>query len=118
MKRIRCSGFLTLSTVLLAGLLAPSLYGADDELSAIGQLKTPEYLILIHASDDGTVYTIKTHDGEVIERELPERYLASRYPELLETLQKGIAGGPSDASSKLTLPVRDQSNTVPGEAFP
>ena len=121
MQPIRSLGFLLLRTRLLAGLalslFALTLYGADDELPAIGQLKTPEYLILIHASAEGTLYTIKTHDGVVIERELPERYMASLYPELYETLQRGIAD-PSDASSKVIHLPRDLPNNALEEAFP
>ncbi len=110
MQRIQRLGIYLLAAGLLTALAAP-LYGADDELPAIGQLKTPEYLILIHTSDDGTLYTIKTHDGVVIERQLPARYLASLYPELHETLQRGIARE-TDAGSKVTVPVRDwQDNT-------
>ncbi len=86
MNRMRSLGVL----LLLAGLLTAPFTNAD-ELPAIGQLETREYLIIVHASPDGLKYTIKTHDETVVETQLTEQLLATLFPELYETLRWAIA---------------------------
>ncbi|MCZ6655831.1 MAG: hypothetical protein O7C67_00910 [Gammaproteobacteria bacterium] len=86
MKRMRSLGVL----LLLAGLLTAP-FGNADELPAIGQLETREYLIIVHVSRDGPLYTIKTHDETVVEAHLTEQLLATLFPELYETLRWAIA---------------------------
>ena len=51
---------------LLTMLFVPSLHGAAEEFPSIGQLETREYLIVIHSSPAGILYTLKTHEGEII----------------------------------------------------
>lgn len=84
MQRFRGIGFL----LLLAGL---PYAGVADELPAIGQLQTREYLIVVHTSTEGPVYTIMTHDEVVIEEQLTEQLLATLFPQLYETVRFGIA---------------------------
>lgn len=85
---------------LLTMLLVPPLHGAAEEFPSIGQLETREYLIVIHSSPAGILYTIKTHEGEIIEHQLSEQLLAALYPQLHESLQRGIAD-PSQETPEL-----------------
>lgn len=77
--------------LLTVGLSTSPATNASDELSAIGQLQTREYLIIVHTSAEGPVYTIMTHDEVVIEARLTEQLLATLFPELYETVRFGIA---------------------------
>ena len=87
------------SLVLL--LLALPLAAGEPEGShpAIGQLETRDYLIIVHDSPDGLLYTVKTRDGVIVERELPEDWLATQFPEVYETAVRGIARPPKSAET-------------------
>lgn len=89
---------------LLAVLFVPPLYGAVAELPSIGQLEMRDYLIVIHSSPDGILYTIKTHEGEILEQQLSEQLLATLYPQLHESLQKGIADPTEETPDLPELP--------------
>lgn len=84
MNRLRNLGL----SLLLAGL---PFAGAFGDPSAIGQLETREYLIVVYTSPDGPVYTVKTRDDVVLEEKLTEQLLATLFPELYETVRLGIA---------------------------
>ena len=62
-----------------------------DEALPIGQLQTPEYWIVVHSAPDGLVYTVKTHDGVVVDDQLTEQRFVALYPDLYETLRNAIA---------------------------
>ncbi len=89
---------------LLAVLVVSPAYGATEELPSIGQLETRDYLIVIHSSPAGILYTIKTHEGEIIAQQLSEQLLATRYPQLHESLQRGIADPAEETPDLPPLP--------------
>ncbi len=80
--------------LLLASLCVPWLCLAADAFPPIGQLETRDYVVIVHASPDGRLYTVKTHDGEIVEHQLPEQLLATLFPQLYQTFQRGIANPP------------------------
>ena len=80
--------------LLLVSLCVPWLCLAADAFPPIGQLETRDYVVIVHASPDGGLYTVKTHDGEIIAHQLPEQLLATLFPQLYQTVQQGIANPP------------------------
>ena len=84
MERLRRLGVI----LLIAGLPFTSVF---SDPSAIGQLETREYLIVVYTSSAGPVYTVKTHDDVVMEEKLTEPMLATLFPDLYETVRYGIA---------------------------
>ena len=54
--------------LLLVSLCVPWLCLAADAFPPIGQLETRDYVVIVHASPDGRLYTVKTHDGEIVEK--------------------------------------------------
>lgn len=94
-------------SLLLAVLFLPPLYAADREHPSIGQLETRDYLIIIHSSPDGLLYTLKTHEGEVVGHQLTDQLLATRYPKIHESLQRGIAA-PPQATPEAATPAEPQ----------
>ena len=62
-----------------------------DEALPIGQLQTSEHWIVVHSAPDGIVYTVKTHDGVVVDDLLTEQQFVALYPDLYETLRNAIA---------------------------
>ena len=67
-----------------------------ENLLTTGTLRTTEHLITIHYGENGTFYTIKTHDGKVLENKIHKNDLISKMPYLEAVLERGIA---DDAST-------------------
>ena len=99
--RIRSLKFLS-RTVLPAVLLALPFHVTAGEFLPIGQLVTQEYWVVIHAGPDGSRYTIKTLDGIIVQEGLTARLVASLYPGVYETLNRGIAA-PPDPAGKFSI---------------
>ena len=74
-----------------ACLIVVPLCSIADEALPIGQLQTAEHWIVIHSAPDGLVYTVKTHDGVLVDDQLTEQRFVALYPELSETLRNAIA---------------------------
>ncbi|MCZ6618610.1 MAG: hypothetical protein O7E57_10805 [Gammaproteobacteria bacterium] len=85
--------------ILSAALLTLPFHVTAGEPLPIGQLLTQEYWVVIHAGPDGPWYTIKTLDGIVLQEGVSALHLASLYPGVYETLNRGIAAPPAPASS-------------------
>ena len=75
-------------------VLASASYG--ENLFSTGTLRTTDHLITIHYGNDGRFYTVKTHDGKVLENQIDEKDLISKMPYLKDVLERGIA---DDAST-------------------
>ena len=84
--------------VLPFTLLGAPAAGAPDD-PVIGQLKTRDHLIVIHTTPEGSLYTIKTHDGEVLVKERPLSWIALEMPELHRVLSRGVAIPDGDSAS-------------------
>ena len=63
----------------------------SENLLTIGTLRTTEHLITIHHAENGTVYTVKTHDGKLLEQKINEKDLISKMPYLEDILKRGVA---------------------------
>ncbi len=68
----------------------------SENLLPIGTLRTTEHLIIIHYGKNGTFYTVKTHEGKVLENQINKQELISKMPYLEDVLERGIA---DDAST-------------------
>jgi len=89
----------------------PSQAPVPDRGSAhavIGHLKTRDRIITISTGPSGLCYTVKARDSKVLAEELAEDELYSRFPELKEVLDRGLAG--DDAR---LLRVSGQEHVVP-----
>lgn len=84
---------------LLGLCLVTPVRALADDYPVVGQLKTRNHLIVIQNSPGGLLFTIKTHEGTVVEHQITEDWIASTLPDLHEILIRGIARpqSPSDA---------------------
>ncbi len=63
----------------------------SESLLTTGTLKTTEHLVTIHYGKNGTLYTVKTHEGKVLENKINEKDLISKIPYLEYILERGVA---------------------------
>ena len=78
----------TLLLSLAVAIVAP---GCATEYPPIGQLQTSDHLVVVHSGPDGLLYSIKTHEGILLEHQKTEQWIAAEFPAIHETLVKGIA---------------------------
>ena len=82
-----------------ACLIVLPLCSSADEALPIGQLQTSEHWIVIHSATDGLVYTVKTHDGVVVDEQLTEQRFIALYPDLHKMVRNAIARPPDRRST-------------------
>jgi hypothetical protein len=57
----------------------------------IGHLKTRDKVLTIRTGPDGPLYTVKSADGNVLAAGLSPTDLSTRFPELKDMVERGIA---------------------------
>ncbi len=87
--------------VILLGLLFFTHFSYSDNGFTTGTLKTTKHLITIHYKDDRTEYTVKTHDGTLLESNISEQELVSKLPYLKELIEQGIADKDASVNDQL-----------------
>ena len=78
-------------TLLFCLAIAIAAPVCATEYPAIGQLQTRDHLVVVHSGPDGLLYSIKTHEGTLLEHQRTEQWIAAEFPAIHETLVKGIA---------------------------
>ena len=58
----------------------------------LGHLETRDQLITIQSGVDGPLYTIQSDDGTILAVAISSAELSSRFPDLKDVLEHGIAG--------------------------
>jgi hypothetical protein len=86
--------------MVIVSTLFTSLTRANDvnESTAITRLQMRDKVVLIKNEADGIKYSIKNQDGDVLSANLNETELASRYPDLYETIRPALAS-PDDSAN-------------------
>ena len=80
---MRKSYFLLLfSGIFLISCTSSTTQLAADKLSPIGMLKTRDYIVTMYAGVNETLYTVKAHDGTVLQRELNVDSMIALFPAL------------------------------------
>jgi hypothetical protein len=74
----------------------------------IGQLKTTDKLITVHAGEWGSIYKVTSHKGVVLGANLSKEELIAKYPELKQVIEQGIADWAD-------LDVKYQENQAPND---
>ena len=73
----------------------------SDESSGkaiIGQIRTKDKILIIRSGDDGFLYTVKSKDGGLLATDLKTEELGSKFPDLKDVVERGLAG---DASLRM-----------------
>jgi hypothetical protein len=68
-----------------------------NEPIAITRLQMRDKVVLIKNESDGIKYSIKSQDGEVLSANISETELASKYPDLYQTIRPALASPNSAA---------------------
>jgi len=58
----------------------------------IGSLETRRGMVVIMSSPDGPLYSVKNKSGSVVSRELSEKQLQARHPEIYNHIKGAVAG--------------------------
>lgn len=81
--------------------------GAKVEFPVIGYLETRHYTVVIKAGPEGRpVYSVRSREGRMLTRDMPEAALQARLPKLYETLKGAIAGSAPDGKNGAFLDAR------------
>jgi hypothetical protein len=75
-------------------VVVPKESAEQDRLPVVVHLETRDRLITIKAGQHGRVYTVRDKAGRLIHRELPERDLQAKAPELYDWIKNALANGP------------------------
>jgi len=80
------------NTLFALMLISLCDYSAAEELSrTLGVLKTNEYIVIIAKETDHNLYTVKSENGTILGDQLSKVPLATKFPELVELVNTGIA---------------------------
>ena len=111
-----------LSSLLAIALLAITLPGCNGPTEEkefvqppVGVLDTGDYLVTLHSSPEGPLYTLDDKEGNTIARELSRTEFAAQFPELVEEIGGLWAGnerGQSEAN-ELSRPVFENLLELP-----
>ena len=74
--------------------------GSPKNGDIFGHLQTRDRIITISKGRKGTVYTVKSRDGKVLNANLSEKDFRAKYPSLYEKVKYGLAG--NDATLRKT----------------
>ncbi len=102
-----------ISMVML--LFTNAVYG--EGALTTGTLKTKEHLIAIHYGSEGTLYSVKTLNGKLIESKISEKELISKLPYLEAILERGIADDASTNGRFVPESIIGGDNQVGGENY-
>ncbi len=72
-------------------LVTTSTHANESEKPIVTRLQMRDRTILIKNNGDGLRYSVKAEDGTVLSANLTEAELASKYPNLYETVRPSIA---------------------------
>jgi len=62
-----------------------------DGYPIVGYLKTNQHTIALQLGPDGSLYTLRSHEGDLIEANLTESELIAKLPDLKILLERGMA---------------------------
>ena len=80
------------NTLFALMLISSCVYSAAEELSrTLGVIKTNEYIVIIANGADHNLYTVKSESGTILGDQLSKVQLTSKFPELVELVNTGIA---------------------------
>ncbi len=86
--------------VVVISTLLSNLTRANElnEPTAITRLQMRDKVVLIENESEGIKYSIQNQDGEVLSANISETELASKYPDLYQTIRPALASpnGSSD----------------------
>ncbi len=75
---------------LLAFFVCSTSFG-DNTYSVVGKLKTKDYVVLLKNGPNGPAYSITNHEGTEVADNLTGDQLSSRFPDIKNLLERGIA---------------------------
>ena len=73
---------LLFSGIFLLSCTTPTTQTAADKLSPIGMLKTRDYIVTMYVGVNETLYTVKAHDGTVLQRDVNVDSMLALFPAL------------------------------------